>query len=269
MTDEVAAVAIEAARDAGALLRQRLSEPRDVQFKGAVDLVTDADRAAEAAIVQRIAETFPDHRVFGEEGARGAASGDESESAAPRWVIDPLDGTTNYAHGLPTFAVSIGVEIDGAVEVGVVYDPMREELFVARRGQGATCNGVPIRVAPTDALIASILVTGFSYDLEERGAQAEVWRAFLTQVRAIRQTGSAALNLCYIAAGRLDGYWERPLRPWDVAAGSLLVTEAGGRLSNLAGEPFAVFDGEVVASNGRIHDALLATIRASAPARPI
>lgn len=265
VVDRALEIAVGVATDAGAVLRERLTQPRDVQFKGTVDLVTDADRASEALIAGRIREAFPDHRLLGEEGARGAEPERDGESGSPYgWLIDPLDGTTNYAHGLPTFAVSIGLERDGAMELGVVYDPMRDEMFVARRGQGATCNGQPLHVSGTDALIGAILTTGFSYNLADRAAQAVIWGRFLGGVQAIRQTGSAALNLCYVAAGRIDGYWERPLRPWDVAAGALMVTESGGRISDFTDQPFDPYGSEVVASNGRLHGAMLAVI-AGAP----
>ena len=265
--DRVVEVAIGAATDAGTLLRERLTRPRDVQYKGTVDLVTDADRASETLIAGMIRETFPDHRILGEEGARGAEPEREGAAGSPYgWLIDPLDGTTNYAHGLPTFAVSIGLERTGTMEVGVVYDPMRDELFVARRGQGATCNGRPLHVSGTDALIGAILTTGFSYNLAERTGQAAIWGRFLGGVQAIRQTGSAALNLCYVAAGRIDGYWERPLRPWDVAAGALIVSEAGGRIGHFRDQPFDPYGAEVVASNGRLHEAMLAVIAGEATA---
>jgi myo-inositol-1(or 4)-monophosphatase len=269
MTDRFVEVAIAAAKDAGALLRERLSRPRDVQFKGTVDLVTDADRASEAMIAGRIREAFPDHRILGEEGARGAGvESDDPQTAPYGWLIDPLDGTTNYAHGFPHFAVSIGLERAGTVQVGVVYDPMRDELFVAQRGAGAACNGVPIRVAETDELIQAVVTTGFSYDLELRAVQAATWRAFLTSVRAIRQTGSAALNLAYVAAGRLDAFWERPLSPWDMAAGTLLVEEAGGRVSAFGDGPFDPYGAEIVATNGRLHGPVLAVISEHAAPPP-
>jgi myo-inositol-1(or 4)-monophosphatase len=203
-------------------------------------------------IAGRIRAAFPDHDLLGEEGSRGA------EAPSPfRWVIDPLDGTTNFTHALPTFAVSIGLEENGVPLVGVVYDPMRDELFVGRRCGGASLNNQPIRASSIDSLDRSLLVTGFSYDLERRARQAATWRDLLTRVQAIRQTGSAALNLCYIAAGRLDGYWERGISPWDVAAGALIVMEAGGTVTDLNGGPFRSDDRQILASNGFLHSALL------------
>jgi myo-inositol-1(or 4)-monophosphatase len=257
-------LAIAVAKDAGALLRERLTQPRDVQFKGTVDLVTDADRASEALIANRIREAFPDHRLIGEEGARGADGSDEPRAAAGEvpfgWLVDPLDGTTNFSHGYPHFAVSIGLEHAGRVVLGIVYDPMRDELFVAERGVGGTMNGVPLRVTSEDKLIRSLLATGFPYDLDERAESDALWDAFNSRVQGVRRDGSAALNLAYVAAGRLDAFWERPLQPWDIAAGSLLVEEAGGRVTGYAGGPFSPYEREVVASNGPLHPAMLATV---------
>ena len=253
--DEYAREAAQIARDAGEILRSRFGQPHDVRFKGTIDLVTEADQAAEDLIAKRLRTLCPEHDLLCEEGSVGATSG-----AAYRWVVDPLDGTTNFAHGLPTFAVSIALEDAGVPVVGVVYDPMRDELFVARKGGGATLNGAPIHVSLVDQLIASILVTGFSYDFARRAHQAEIWRDFLTRVQAIRQTGSAALNLCYIAAGRLDGYWERGISPWDVAAGAIMVTESGGTVTDMRGGAFRSDDREILASNGRLHGELLGVI---------
>jgi myo-inositol-1(or 4)-monophosphatase len=255
--DEYAREAAQIARDAGEILRARFGQPHDVRFKGTIDLVTEADRAAEDLIADRLRAVCPDHELLCEEGSVGATAG-----ASYRWVVDPLDGTTNFAHGLPTFAVSIALEDGGVPVVGVVYDPMRDELFVARKGGGATLNGTPLLVSAVDQLIASILVTGFSYDFARRGHQAEIWRDFLTRVQAIRQTGSAALNLCYIAAGRLDGYWERGISPWDVAAGAVIVTEAGGKVSDMQGGPFRSDGREILASNRKLHGKLLDVIAA-------
>lgn len=253
--DDYARFATEIARDAGAILRDRFGQPHEVRFKGTIDMVTEADRAAEALIAGRLRDAYADHLLLCEEGSQGAAL-----DSPYRWVVDPLDGTTNFAHGLPTFAVSIALEEAGLPIIGVVYDPMRDELFVSQRGGGATLNGEAIQVSLTDQLIASILVTGFSYDFERRGRQAETWRDFLTRVQAMRQTGSAALNLCYIAAGRLDGYWERGISPWDVAAGALMVTEAGGTVTDMGGGTFHSDDREILASNGRLHGDLLSII---------
>jgi len=257
-------VAAAAAQDAGALLRDRLSRPRDIQFKGLVDLVTDADRASEALIANRLRAAFPHHRILGEEGARGAHEDAAGADAPYRWLIDPLDGTTNYAHTLPHFAVSIALEHAGAPLLGVVYDPMRDELFAAERGRGATRNGDPLRVSATDDLIGAVLVTGFAYDLQRRADQALAWRAFLTRVQAIRQTGSAALNLCYVAAGRVDGYWERWIQPWDVGAGTLIVAEAGGRVTDLAGSPTTPDARQILATNALLHPPMLAVLVESA-----
>lgn len=250
--DAYESLAVDVARDAGAILRDRFGQPHDVRFKGPLDMVTEADRASEALIAGRIRAAFPDHEFLGEEGSRGA-----SAPSPFRWVVDPLDGTTNFTHGLPTFAVSIGLEENGVPLVGVVYYPMRDEMFVGRRGGGATLNNQPIRATTIDALGSSLLVTGFSYDLAQRARQAATWRDLLTQVQAIRQTGSAALNLCYIASGRLDGYWERGISPWDVAAGALIVMEAGGTVTDLNGGPFRSDDRQILASNGFLHSALL------------
>jgi myo-inositol-1(or 4)-monophosphatase len=257
LLDHYARHASQIARDAGEILRERFGQPHHVRFKSTVDLVTEADQAAEDLIADRLRTLCPEHDLLCEEGSVGAAVG-----ATYRWVVDPLDGTTNFAHGLPTFAVSIALEETGVSVLGVVYDPMREELFLARRGGGATLNGAPIRVSNIDRLIASILATGFSYDFERRAQQAQVWRDFLTRVQAIRQTGSAALNLCYIAAGRLDGYWERGISPWDVAAGAVIVTEAGGAVTDMRGGAFHSDDREILASNGTLHPDLLNVIAA-------
>ena len=257
-------LAIAVAKEAGAVLRERLTQPRDVQFKGTVDLVTDADRAAEALIANAIREAFPDHRLIGEEGARGAEGSDLPLEAADEvpfgWLVDPLDGTTNFSHRYPHFAVSIGLEREGRLVLGVIYDPMRDELFVAERGGGATLNGVPLRVTTEDQLIRTLLATGFPYDLERRAESNALWDAFNGSVQGVRRDGSAALNLAYVAAGRLDGFWERPLQPWDMAAGSLLVEEAGGRVTGFAGGPFSPYEREIVASNRALHAVMLAVI---------
>lgn len=249
------AFAEDAARQGGAILRDRFGRPHDVRYKGTIDIVTEADQASETLIAGLIRAAFPEHDLLGEEGARGISTGSRW-----RWIVDPLDGTTNFAHNLPTFAVSIGLECDGQPAVGVVYDPMRDECFAAARGHGATLNGQPIHVSQVDDLIRSMLVTGFSYDFERRARQAHLWRNFLTRVQAIRQTGSAALNLCYVAAGRLDGYWERGISPWDVAAGACILLEAGGILTDMHGNPYRSDDRVVLAGNSAIHPLMRSVI---------
>lgn len=244
------------ARDAGAILRAGFGLPHDIAFKGPMDLVTEVDRAAELLIVERIQELFPRHGVLGEEG-----SAIEARDSPYCWVIDPLDGTTNYAHGLPGFAVSIGLECDGEVVAGAVYDPIREEMFAAALGTPATLNGAPICVSSIPNLQASVLATGFSSHLPRRAIQAGIWREILPRVQAVRQLGSAALQLCSIAAGRIDGYWEYGLSPWDIAAGALIVAQAGGAVSSTTGRPFNARGGDIVASNGLIHEELQAVLR--------
>lgn len=244
------------ARDAGEVLRAGYGLPHDIAFKGPMDLVTEIDRAAESLIVERIREQFPRHGVLGEEGSN--ISPRESPYC---WVIDPLDGTTNFAHGLPGFAVSIGLERNGVVIAGAVYDPIREELFAAAVGTPATLNGAPIQVSSAPSLNASILATGFSPDLPRRAIQADIWCDILPHVQAVRQLGSAALHLCSIAAGRIDGYWEYGLSPWDIAAGSLIVSQAGGLVTATSGAPFNARNGDLIASNGIIHDELRSLLR--------
>lgn len=244
------------AKEAGAILRTGFGMPHDIVFKSQMDLVTEIDRAAEALIVERIRERFPRHGVLGEEGSNVPA--DDSPYC---WVIDPLDGTTNFAHGLPGFAVSIGLERDGNVIAGVVYDPIREELFAAAIGVPATLNGAPIQVSTIRSLQASVLATGFSPHLPRRAIQASIWCELLPHVQAVRQLGSAALHLCYIAAGRVDGYWEYGLSPWDIAAGALIVTQAGGTVTTTSGNVFNARNGDIVATNGIVHEEFRALLR--------
>ena len=255
-------LAVELAQEAGALLRGHVARVREIDHKGTIDLVTEADRASEALIAGRIRDTFPWHRLIGEEGARGALPVD-SASMPFGWVVDPLDGTTNFAHGYPHFAVSIALEHEGEPILGVVYDPMRDELFVAERGRGATLNGEPIRVSTPRELIGSLLATGFPYDLSRRGPSNALWDAFNGRCQGVRRDGAAALNLCYVAAGRLDGFWEQPLQAWDIGAGVLLVCEAGGTVTALDGGRFDLYDHQVLATNGHLHAPMLAVIAAT------
>jgi myo-inositol-1(or 4)-monophosphatase len=206
-----------------------------------------------------LAERFPDHDILAEELGATAATRTPSRF---RWVFDPLDGTTNYAHGLPIYCSSLALEIDGRAEVGAIYDPTRKELFTAERGEGARLNGTPLQVSSTAALIDSLLVTGFPYDVHKRAEDlVGLFGAFLGRARAVRRLGSAALDLCYVAAGRLDAFWEQHLHAWDVAAGALMLEEAGGTITGIDGSPFDVEAGHLIASNGRIHDEMVRVIR--------
>jgi myo-inositol-1(or 4)-monophosphatase len=251
------ATAIEAALAAGVIQRRYFRNDVVIDRKGPIDLVTAADLEVEHEFRQLIASRFPDHQVLGEEQGGGTAGA----SARPRWIIDPIDGTTNFAHGLAIFCCSIALEIDGAVVAGVVYDAIAEELFTAERGQGAWLNGVPLRVSSCDRLVDSLLCTGFPYTVrDERQRLVDVFGALLGEAQGIRRLGSAALDLCYVAAGRLDGFWEVHLQPWDMAAGTLIVEEAGGRVTNYRNEPVDMFQGQIVASNGNVHDALIDVI---------
>jgi myo-inositol-1(or 4)-monophosphatase len=257
------AAALEAAMAAGRIHLQYFRQSPTIRKKGRIDLVTEADLETERAFRALIGSRFPDHVVLGEEGAGASAA-----AGRCRWIIDPLDGTTNFAHGLALFCVSIALEIDGRIELGVVYDPVAEELFVAERGAGARLNGAPIGVSDGSALVDALLVTGFPYTIrEERRQQVAVFGAMLEEAQAVRRLGSAALDLCYVAAGRFEGYWEERVYPWDLAAGALIVEEAGGRVTGLTGQPFDHFAGHIVATNGRIHEAVVAVIGAAITAR--
>jgi myo-inositol-1(or 4)-monophosphatase len=249
---------VEGALAAGRVHRQFFRRRLVVEKKGPIDLVTEADRLAERQFRQLIATRFPAHAVLGEEQA-----GASTAVSRWRWIIDPLDGTTNFAHGLALFSVSIGLEIDGRMDVAVVYDPMAKELFTAERGEGARLNGRPVRVSSESALGDSLLCTGFPYTVrEDRGRQVAVFEAFLDRARAVRRLGSAALDLCYVAAGRLEGFWEQQLHAWDIAAGTLIVEEAGGRVTDYRGGPVDLTRGEIIASNGHLHAALQREIAA-------
>ncbi len=249
--------AIQTARDAGAVLLDRLGRALQVSNKGDIDLVTEADLASEKLIIERIKSYYPRHAILAEESGstEGLTTADgESEW---RWIIDPLDGTTNYAHGYPCFCVSIGLERAGKIEIGVIYDPARDELFAAERGQGATMNDRRIRVSDVEDLNAAMLCTGFPYNVRERPNFARDFANFTMNAQAVRRDGSAAIDLAYVACGRFDGFWEDGLNPWDVAAGILLIEEAGGRVTDYSGAPLDIYTAKVLASNGLIHDAMM------------
>jgi myo-inositol-1(or 4)-monophosphatase len=268
------ATAVEAALAAGRLQRRHFRSDFSISKKGAIDLVTEIDVAVEREFRALIAERFPDHEVLGEEGGSGALGDQRAPQTLVgpselelgrrrrhRWIIDPIDGTTNYAHGLALFCVSIALEVDGELVLGVVYDPMADELFTAERGQGARLNGRRIHVTETAELIDALLCTGFPYTVREKpGHLIEGFAAFMRQARAVRRLGSAALDLCYTAAGRFDAFYEEKLQAWDIAAGVVVVLEAGGRVTGTRGEPFDAHAGHVVASNGHLHAAVLSTL---------
>ena len=244
-------VAIAAAEAAGEVLRNGFGQHQEVKFKGEVDLVTKADENAEQAIKQILQETFPNYGMLAEEGGELNGEGDV------RWIVDPLDGTTNFAHGLPLFCTSIALERAGEVVLGVVYDPIANEIYTAERGGGATLNGVPIGVSDIDEPIRALLATGFPYDRDEVPAALELFGQFAVRTQSIRRLGSAALDLCYVAAGRLDGYYERGVKAWDIAAGMLILREAGGKATDYSGHELDLAVGEVVASNGLLHPGLI------------
>jgi myo-inositol-1(or 4)-monophosphatase len=246
------ATAIQAARAAGTVLTEHARSGFRIEYKGAINLVTDADRVAEERIVQTILAAHPSHRILGEEGGQGG-----SADSRYQWIVDPLDGTTNFAHGFPFYSVSIGLEHDGESVLGVVLDPVRDELFTAIRGQGASMNGEPIRVSDVKTLDKSLLVTGFAYNIRETSNNnLDHFARISLRAQAVRRTGSAALDLCYVAAGRFDGYWEVVLSPWDMAGGIVILREAGGLISGISKEPFSLYGQELLATNGLIHDQL-------------
>jgi myo-inositol-1(or 4)-monophosphatase len=245
-------IALLAAREAGAIQKEMLDKKKEVAFKGEINLVTEVDKGCEARIVEIIRREFPDHNLLTEETLI-------PETASPyKWIIDPLDGTTNYAHGYPVFAVSIALEVKGEVLLGVVLDPTRDELFTVQKGEGAYLNGRKLSVSSTASLNRALLATGFPYDLREsRENNVAHFNRFIFAAQAVRRDGSAALNLCYVAAGRFDGFWELKLYPWDVAAGKLMVEEAGGQVSDFTGKGVSIYDRQILASNGRIHEEMV------------
>jgi myo-inositol-1(or 4)-monophosphatase len=248
-------VGVHAARSAGDLLRRRVDSIREVRHKSAVDIVTDVDLLSEQQVCATLLATFPTHTILGEEG--GARPGSDPRF---RWIVDPLDGTTNYAHGFPFFCVSIGLEVEGRLTLGVAYDPSLDELFVAEAGRGATVNGRPIRVSSTTELPQALLATGFPYERAEFPRALKSFEVLSLQSQAIRRAGSAVLDLCYVACGRLDGYWEHRVKPWDLAAGALMVTEAGGSVTATDGSAFSVDGGQVLATNGQLHTAMTSAL---------
>ncbi len=249
---QLLAFAEDVARGAGGILRRSYGLQQTIHFKGEINLVTDVDRESERYILGRIREAHPDHGVLSEE------SPERTSPSAYRWIVDPLDGTTNYAHGYPCFCVSVAVERDGEIAAGAVYDPLLEEMFTATPGSGAFRNGERIAVSGIADLRKSLLATGFAYDVKTSSDNNfEYFRAFVLTGQAIRRDGSAALDLCYLACGRFDGFWELKLKPWDTAAGLLILLEAGGVASRFDGSPYDIHQPDLLASNGRIHGRMI------------
>lgn len=248
--------AIQTARDAGHMLAGRLGRSLRIENKSEIDLVTESDLASERLIIDRIKTYYPRHSILAEEsGATSPATPDAQTEW--RWIVDPLDGTTNYAHGYPCFCVSIALEHKGKLQLGVIYDPMREELFTAESGAGAALNGRRIQVSPTPNLASALLCTGFPYDVRERGEFARHFANFIMNAQAVRRDGSAALDLAYVACGRFDGFWEEGLRPWDVAAAVLMIEEAGGRVTHYDGSAFDIYGAPILASNSLVHEQMM------------
>lgn len=252
MSDTSLQVAVDAALAAGHIQKERADSVGEIQYKGEINLVTEIDLLCEQEVISRIQKAFPGHAFLAEES--GATAGD----ADHLWIIDPLDGTVNYAHGYPCYCVSIGYQHKGEVVVGVVYNPCLDELFVAEKGQGATLNGKPIAVSTTIDLKQSLLATGFAYDINEsENNNLDHFQNFIKACQAIRRPGSAAMDLCYTAMGRFEGFWELKLHPWDYAAGWLMIEEAGGQVTRFDGSPFQMGDRSILTSNGHIHPAMV------------
>jgi myo-inositol-1(or 4)-monophosphatase len=255
MASEYVTFAANIAQEAGELLKRELPNEHRIEFKGAINIVTEVDRMAEELLMARIRKHFPHHDILTEESA-----GFECGSAY-RWIIDPLDGTTNYAHGYPVFCVSVALEIAGEISCGAIYNPMAEEMFTAEKQGGAFLNGRMLLVSKTDELCHSLLATGFPYDLREsEDNNIDYFIGMAYQAQAIRRAGSAALDLAYVAAGRFDGFWELKLKPWDTAAGWLMIKEAGGEVSDLYGHAYSLTSPHIVAANKMIHGKMIAAL---------
>jgi myo-inositol-1(or 4)-monophosphatase len=252
---EYSQIAERACREAGALQLEGLKKARQISFKSTINLVTDVDHACEKTIVQMIQGAFPDHDILAEEG-----SGVRKDSEY-KWVIDPLDGTTNYAHGYPLFCTSIALEYRGEIVLGAVFEPNRGEFFLAEKGSGAHLNGQRLAVSSAAKLDHALLATGFAYNVRETANNnVDHFTNFLLSAQAIRRDGVAAVDLCYVAAGRYDGFWELNLFPWDVAAGYLMILEAGGVVTDFRGEPFDIYKKEILANNGFLQESMVALL---------
>ncbi len=271
--DRIAAAGRQAALAAGAVLRQNYYKPHRITYKGVIDPVTESDIQSQEMITALIRQTFPDHGFLAEE-TQGADKGEQPPPAAAlaweedppayRWIIDPLDGTVNFAHGYPAFCVSIALEAAGTLQYGVIYDPLRDELFEARKDGGAFRNGQPIQVSKTARLDRALVTTGFPYDIRERLPEtlARLGR-LLGVAQGVRRGGSAALDLAYVACGRFDGFWEENLKPWDTAAGLVIINEAGGKITTFSGREYDIYAPNILASNGLLHENLLSCLKES------
>ncbi len=240
---------------AGKMIKRHLGRVRRIEYKGAINIVTDVDKKAEALIIKELKKSFPDYGVLAEESP-------EQKRGSAKWIIDPLDGTTNFAHGFPFFAVSIGLEKEGRVVLGAVYDPLREELFYARRGKGAFLNKKKIGVSTVKKIAKSFLATGFSYTFKDKkNNNINNFANFMQASLAVRRAGAASLDLCYVACGRFDGFWELDLFPWDMAAAAVIIEEAGGKLSDFRGRKFSLYNNNILASNGYIHSRMVKILK--------
>jgi myo-inositol-1(or 4)-monophosphatase len=245
--------AIQTARDAGQILLEKFGRKINITMKGDINLVTEADLASEKLIIERIKSYHPKHSILAEESGNAVVYGDSKW----KWIIDPLDGTTNYAHGYPCFCVTLALEHEGEIVIGVTYDPTRNELFAAEKGQGTTLNNKPVKVSAAEKLGDSLICTGFPYDFKQKENFARHLTEFLLNSRGVRRDGSAAIDMAYVACGRFDGFWEEGLNAWDVAAGVLMINEAGGQVTYYDGSPFSIYAPPICASNGLIHSQML------------
>jgi myo-inositol-1(or 4)-monophosphatase len=247
--------AVELAINAGELLMEKFNQSLEIHYKGDINLVTEADKVSENLIIAAIRQNFPDHGILSEESPAIL------DGSAMRWIIDPLDGTTNYAHGYPVFCVSIALEKDGVIMLGVVHDPTRRDTFVAVRGEGAYLNSKRLAVSETPELTRSLLATGFPYDIRDSKENNLInFNMMAKEAQAVRRAGAAALDMAYVAAGRFDGFWELKLKPWDTAAASLLIEEAGGNTTDIFGHPWNLLSPHILVSNGRIHKQMIAVL---------
>lgn len=249
--------AVEAAKKAGALILKRSTLAKKLYFKGEINIVTDVDKLSEQIIFKTILASFPGHNLLSEESAPVC-----NPQSGFKWIIDPIDGTTNYAHNFPFYCVSIALEIDGTVRLGVIYNPVIDELFYAEKGKGAFVNGKRIRVSSCSNLNHAVLATGFPYTIRDHPEpHFRLFQTFCLNTLAVRRAGSAALDLCYTACGRFDGFWESSLHPWDVAAAQLILNEAGGKISDYSGNPYSIYGTKILATNGLIHAKMLKIIK--------